>query len=254
MPREHSALARPPWQAYCSAMDGIHDMGGMQGFGSVVRPGTELAYHDAWEGRVFALSLITGQLGLGAGPGGRARREEMEPVRYLEASYYERWLWSIEQRLLAKGTIEPGEVERMAARIEGGSNEQSSGAGAVTASSSGDAGQAAMMLEALRETEPLGQPGLSLFAVGDRVRVRRMRPAGHTRCPRYVRGATGHVERLQGVDALPDLATYGLDAPVETVYSVAFASEDLWGPSDEGRWTVLLDLWESYLEPAREAG
>jgi len=62
------------------------------------------------------------------------------------------------------------------------------------------------------------------------------------------------VERLQGSDGLPDLSTYGLEAPVETVYSVAFASESLWGPSEEARWTVLLDLWESYLEPAQEAG
>jgi nitrile hydratase len=228
-------------------MDGIHDLGGMQGFGSVVRPGSELAYHDAWEGRVFALALVTSQLGLGAGPGGRARREEMEPARYLEASYYERWLWSTEQRLLEKGTIEPGEVERMATRLQGGSSAQAGGSG------SSDADQAEMLLDALHESEPLGPAGPSRFAVGDRVRVRRMRPAGHTRCPRYVRGATGRVQRLQGSDALPDLSTYGLDAPIETVYSVAFASEDLWGPSDEGRWTVLLDLWESYLEPA-EAG
>jgi nitrile hydratase len=50
------------------------------------------------------------------------------------------------------------------------------------------------------------------------------------------------------------LAAYGLDAPVETVYSVSFRSDHLWGPSAEGIWTVLLDLWESYLEPAQEAG
>src|SRR5580765_3569 len=116
-------------------MDGVHDMGGMQGFGAVVRPGGELAYHDAWEGRVFAISLIAGQLGLGAGPGGRVRREEMDPARYLEASYYERWLWSTEQQLLAKGTIEPGEVERMASRLEAGGGVQ---AGGDAGSGSGD--------------------------------------------------------------------------------------------------------------------
>jgi hypothetical protein len=34
------------------------------------------------------------------------------------------------------------------------------------------------------------------------------------------------------------------------VYSVAFGSKELWGTSEEPAWTVLLDLWESYLEPA----
>ena len=75
-----------------------------------------------------------------------------------------------------------------------------------------------------------------------------MRPAGHTRCPSYVRGAIGVVERIQGEDELPDVATYRADAPVEAVYSVAFRSDDLWGPDGEPPSTVMVDLWESYLE------
>jgi nitrile hydratase len=77
-----------------------------------------------------------------------------------------------------------------------------------------------------------------------------MRPAGHTRCPRYVRGALGVVERVRGVEELPDLAVYGKDAPVEAVYAVAFRSDELWGRGEEPPWTVALDLWESYLEEA----
>ena len=227
-------------------MDGVHDMGGMHGFGSVVHPGSELVFHEAWEGRVFALSQLTGQLGFGAGPGGRALKEEMPPDRYLAASYYERSLWSMERRLQAKGTVEPGEVERMVERL--GSGRPPS----LPAVDPGP-GQREMMLAALREIEPLRPVGSARFAVGETVRVRRIHPKGHTRCPRYARGVAGRIERLQGSDALPDLAAYGLDAPVETVYSVSFRSDDLWGPSAEGTWTVLLDLWESYLEPVREA-
>ena len=29
-------------------MDGVHDMGGMHGFGAVVESGGELAYHERW--------------------------------------------------------------------------------------------------------------------------------------------------------------------------------------------------------------
>src|SRR5438128_4844781 len=101
-------------------MDGVHDMGGMHGFGAVVESGGELPYHERWEPRVFALQLLIGAEGLGAGPGGRPTREEMDPAHYLVASYYERWLWSAEQRLLRRGTIAPGDVERMLERLRGG--------------------------------------------------------------------------------------------------------------------------------------
>ena len=79
-------------------------MGGMHGFGRVVTPGLRPGVPEPWEVRTFAISTIIGIEGLGKG-GGRAIREEMDPAHYLRASYYERWLWSNEQRLLRKGTI-----------------------------------------------------------------------------------------------------------------------------------------------------
>jgi nitrile hydratase subunit beta len=216
-------------------VDGIHDLGGMHGFGPAVFAGSELAYHERWEPRVFAISMLVGVEGLGDG-GGRPIREEMPPEEYLRASYYERWLWSTEQRLLRKGTIVEGEVEGWLKRLQGGEEPPPLH----------DPAQVDRVLADFRDAEPLGQAAETAFAVGDRVRVKRMRPAGHTRCPRYVRGATGVVERVQGTDTFPDIGPY--EGPEEPVYSVVFASEDLFGPSDEGIWTVRLDLYESYLE------
>ena len=220
-------------------MDGAHDMGGMHGFGAVVAPGAELPYHERWEPRIFALHLLTGFEGLGAGPGGRQTREEMDPASYLAASYYERWTWSAERRLLRKGTIAPGEVEAMMERLTAGE----------AASEHEDPAMTERMIERLQRRSPMDPPPPGTrFAPGDRVRVKRMRPDGHTRCPRYVRGVTGTVERVHGADRLPDLTTYGRPAEPEPVYSVAFASRDVWGPSEEPPFTVLLDLWDSYLE------
>ena len=218
-------------------MDGIHDLGGMQGFGPAVLPGWEDAYHEHWEPRVFAISTLVGMEGLGTGSG-RAVREEMPPEEYLRASYYERWLWSTEQRLLRKGAIAEGEVEGWLERLRSGEE----------APERSDASQVERVQTAIREAEPLGPAEQPRFAVGDRVRVNRMRPAGHTRCPRYVRGATGVVERIQGVDVFPDIGPYR--GPDESVYSVVFESAELFGSSDEGTWTVRLDLYESYLEAA----
>ena len=222
-------------------MDGVHDMGGMHGFGPVVVDGSDEIFREDWEARVFALYQISSLRQLVGGPGGRAVRESMDPVHYLEASYYERWLWSVERRLEAKGTVTPGEVDAMVAQLAGGR----------VAPTTEDHEQAAQAVARLRD----GPPALSVavnarFKPGDRIRVRRMRPNGHTRCPRYVRGAVGVVERVQGTDLLPDRATYGLPTEPEPVYAVAFASQDLWGASDEPPWTVLVDLFDAYLEPA----
>jgi nitrile hydratase subunit beta len=211
-------------------------MGGMHGFGPVVTPGSEQAYHEPWEGRIFAISTVVGVDRLGKGSG-RPIREEMAPDEYLRASYYERWIYSVERRLERAGTIEPGEVERWVERLE---------AGERVPRSAEPAGQAERALEAVAETETLRPPGDARYAVGDRVRVRRMRPAGHTRSPRYVRGATGVVEAIRGNDPLPDIGPY--KGPLQPVYAVAFESESLFGPSEEGRWTVMVDLFEDYLE------
>lgn len=218
-------------------MNSVHDMGGMHGFGPVVVPGCDEAYHEQWEVRTFAMSTLVGIEGLGKG-GGRPIREEMEPEHYLRASYYERWLWSTEQRLLRRGTIAPGEVDAWVERLFAGE----------PVARRLDPGQAARDRAAISETRPLGAAGETRFSPGDRVRVRRRRHAGHTRCPRYVRGAAGEVTAVRGTDKLPDIGPN--QGPLEPVYSVSFRSEDLFGTSDEGRWSVLLDLTETYLETA----
>jgi nitrile hydratase beta subunit len=221
-------------------MDGVHDMGGMHGFGEVVQPGGELVFHQDWEPRVFALHMLIADERLGAGPGGRATREEMDPADYLAASYYERWLWSAERRLERAGTIVAGEVEGMMRRLSGGE----------PAPTSAETDMAARVVAELGTRHPMRPADARAvrFAVGERVRVRRMHPAGHTRCPRYARGAAGEVRGVRGLDRLPDRAVYGEPAEPEPVYSIAFSSAELWGPGEDAAWTVRLDLWESYLE------
>ena len=212
-------------------------MGGMHGFGPVVVPGSDAAYHERWEPRVWALSLLIGIEKLGQGSR-RAIREEMAPADYLRAGYYERWLWSAEQSLLRKGTIATGEVDAWVERLRAGE----------AAPARTDPEQGRRAVTSLGHPRPLAAAGDHRFAVGAGVRVKRARHAGHTRCPRYVRGVRGIVERIQGVDRFPDIGPY--QGPPETVYAVAFVSDDLFGASDEGTWTVMLDLFESYLEAA----
>jgi nitrile hydratase len=210
----------------------------MHGFGAVLVPGSELPYRERWEPRVFALYAITAVDDLAAGSG-RKLRETMPPDEYLRASYYERWLWSNERRLIAKGTITEREVDEWVERLGSGESPPL----AVVP------GQQERVLDAARsESSELGRATEVLFAPGDAVRVRRMHTCGHSRCPRYVRGAEGLVDAVRGTYPLPD------DGPrrgeVEPVYSVAFASPAVFGPTDEAAWLLYLDLHESYLEAA----
>ena len=158
-------------------MGEAHDLGGAPGFGPVVVPGGSEIFHESWEGRAFAIQILVGLEGLGAGLGGRATRELMAPDDYLAASYYERWLWSAERRLERKGTIAPGEVDGMMARLRAGE----------LAPKRADPGQATRAVEALKTgfTGRLPEPASTRFAPGDRVardagRDRRAIPAARS--------------------------------------------------------------------------
>jgi nitrile hydratase beta subunit len=215
-------------------VDGVHDMGGMHGFGVVVHD--QQVFHEPWERRLFALARVARLAGLTAGHT-RQMIESMPPDEYLAASYYERWLWGLEHRLELAGTVTPEDVEEAMARV-----------GGTALPERGDPQLAARCVEAQRDGEAMPTAAAPRFRPGERVRVRRMRPEGHTRCPRYVRGAAGVIERVHGDDPLADAVARGQHGPAEAVYAVRFRSDDLFGPGEEPPYRVLVDLWESYLE------
>jgi len=224
-------------------MNGIHDLGGMHGFGPVEREENEPCFHEAWEGAVFALTqIVRNTHHLFNVDEFRRGIETMDPADYLAASYYERWLRSIEVNLLEKGIITEAELDRLAA---------APGAGPVA-----DVTKSAASVTTLAPpiVGPIGEPEADLpsparFAVGDRVVARNVHPSGHTRLPRYIRGKRGIVDRARGAQVFPDTNAHGLGRHPQTVYSVRFTGRELWGDSSENRETLFIDLWDSYLEP-----
>jgi len=88
------------------------------------------------------------------------------------------------------------------------------------------------------------------FKPGDMVRARNLNPVGHTRLPRYVRGRVGTVAAVQGGFAFPDTTAHGLGHKPQMVYSVKFAARELWGPDASERDSLMIDLWDDYVEPA----
>lgn len=85
------------------------------------------------------------------------------------------------------------------------------------------------------------------FAVDDAVTARDIRPAGHTRLPRYARGKPGVIARVQGVFVFPDSNAMSRGEQPQYLYAVRFAARDLWG--DGARHALYLDMWDSYLDP-----
>jgi nitrile hydratase len=97
-------------------MNGVHDMGGMHGFGGVEPEAGEPVFHAPWEGRVFAMNRAMGWHRLWTIDGSRFSLERLKPVDYLGSSYYRRWALGLENRLARLGLVSDDEMAAAAAR------------------------------------------------------------------------------------------------------------------------------------------
>jgi nitrile hydratase subunit beta len=214
-------------------MDGAYDMGGMATFGAV-DPADNAVFHARWEERAFGISMIAMFEGLASGGDLRETMYTMHPAAYLTTPYYGRWLHAIERLMVASGTITSAELDGWVERLRAGE--------AVPTAS--DSALAERTVAAFDERLVRPLPATARFAVGDAVRVRRIWPRDENHAPRYLRGAAGVIERVQCEDPRPGSG----GQPVEPVYAVRFGSIDVFGEQDEPPFTILADLWESYLE------
>jgi nitrile hydratase len=221
-----------------AAVNGIHDMGGMHGFGPVEREEDEPVFHAPWEGRVLAVARSLRGYRYWTPDEGRHGIERMDPAGYLAASYYERWLSRTETLLVEKGVLTREELAARAAHYRAQPDAPLPRPGA-------------RIQEAPAERAHLfrrdGAP--PRFKPGDRVAARNTQPRGHTRLPRYVRGKRGVIELVHGVFVFPDTNAHGRGESPQPVYSVRFSARELWGDGAEPNEHVNLDLWESYLLP-----
>jgi nitrile hydratase len=86
-------------------MNGIHDLGGMHGFGPVRAEAGEPPFHETWEGRAAGiLEVMTFPPGFTVDRF-RYLRETLRPDRYLTQTYYEQWIYIAEQTLLESGMV-----------------------------------------------------------------------------------------------------------------------------------------------------
>lgn len=218
-------------------MNGIHDMGGMQDMGAIEYVKSEPVFHEAWEGRIYAMSNAvqrTGKLRLGLRP----PMENIPPGEYLRMSYYERWLTSVTERLIASDLLTREEIAS--------GRPDASRARSDIAMAPAAAVAAQFEIPATRRDVP----AVAHFHAGQHVRARNIHPLTHTRLPRYVRGKSGTIERDHGVFVFADTSAYAQGENPQHLYSVRFAARELWGDQAAPQDSVYLDLYDDYLEPA----
>lgn len=222
-------------------MNGAQDMGGLQGFGPV-RPdggpnGGDPHFHEAWEKRVFALTLAMGATGSWNLDEARHARESLPPADYLSFGYYRIWLEALIRLMRQRALIGDAEL--------------------ATGQARGPVQPLARRLQAQDVPSVLARggpteraaPGPARFSIGQAVVARRLNPEGHTRLPRYVRGCRGTVIALHGAHIFPDAHASGQGEQACWLYTVQFDARELWG-KDTSASSVCVDCWEPYLLPA----
>ncbi len=218
-------------------MDGIHDMGGMHGFGKVEPEPNEPVFHAAWEAHCLAINRAMSYAGAFNIDQSRAAIEELPPDVYLTSSYYKKWALRLENLLVKLGLADAEEIKSGHALHPGKALKRKLNVADVPAS-----------LTRGSYARPAQAP--ARFVPGDRVRTKNIHPATHTRLPRYARGHVGVIESLRGCHVFPDSAALGKSENPQWLYTVLFEGRELWGDGAEPSLRISIEAFEPYLEPA----
>ena len=219
-------------------MSKAHDMGGRLDERRIDITLSDQKFKENWEKDVFAITLALGFSSLWNLDRSRFARESLEPKDYLQYSYFERWLAGLLNLLGENGII--------ADRKESGGNFEKSSFRKLEAKNvkkllhMGGPTKRASTTEKKFNLEEV----VSVKTNNGNKRVE----GGHTRLPEYVMGKVGKVIAYHGSHVLPDTNAHLFGESPEALYSVEFKSKNLWAKCEHIEDTVIVDLWESYLE------
>ena len=218
-------------------MDGIHDMGGMDGFGKVEAEPNEPPFHERWEGRVMAMQRAMGYAGAWQIDHARYAQERLPPQVYLAASYYRKWALAMETNVIERDLASTDELKAGHALTPGKT---------LARKFTPDLVPTALT----RGSFYRQQQAPARFKPGDRVRTKNIHPATHTRLPRYARDKLGIIEGCHGCQMFPDSVASNLGDNPQWLYTVVFDGRELWGPDSDPALKVSIEAFEPYLDPA----
>ena len=217
-------------------MDGIHDLGGKQGYGPVNVDEVDTPFHHDWEAREWGIAQSARTPGITI-DWWRHCRELIVPEDYLGRPYFDSWAQTDFSTYIEAGWMTVEDI---------------SNADAMTDGTDDDPPVALTLAQVLQEdrshahrfdAEVDAEPA---FAAGQQVLTASHGHAGHTRLPQYARGRRGTIQACTGAPVFPDLSARGVEVH-QYCYSVMFIAEELWAGAGGSGDKVYLDLWESYL-------
>lgn len=219
-------------------MNSVHDMGGMDGLGTLAPEPDEPLFHAPWEARVLGLASALGAWGKWNTDVFRQAQERLPAAEYLRMSYYERWF-----TVYASLAVDAGLISR---------EEIAAGRPAPGEPKATPKLRPEMIVPAFLAGSPKTRPVESAprFTAGEHVRARIINPATHTRLPRYLRGHAGEITAHHGAHVFPDSNALFQGENPQHLYTVRFRATDVWGPDANPRDTICADLWEPYLDHA----
>ncbi|WP_170558033.1 nitrile hydratase subunit beta [Ruegeria atlantica] len=225
-------------------MTRVHDMGGRFGDGPVhPEPEDAPVFAEDWHARALAVTLAAGSLGQWNIDVSRHARERLSPKDYARFSYYEKWISGLADLLVETGVLTDedlrgetaGDKHPLTSRV------LKSDAVAKVLASGGPADRPSNVRVKF-------EPGQKVVTA--RQAANRFVDGGHTRLPMYATGARGRILMIHGTYVLPDSSAHKLGDAPEPLYAVVFPASELWANPEHPQDEVVLDLWQSYLEPA----
>lgn len=229
-------------------MNGIHDMGGLHGFGPVVIDPDEPVFTTEWGSRVFCMTQVIDTLGVWNLDEHRHEIELMAAENYITDTYYGRWLFAMERILVRRNILAQTEIEQRVKDIE---TDRRSYAPP-------DLNNRNWPLPEEDKTQwgawRKGQIVHPIYSEGQQLRVRNIHPEGHTRVTNYTRGKIGTVHRVNAQAwVFPDTRAHYQGENLQAVYTLRFPARTLWGDDHaEPNLFVYIDLSENHLEPVEE--
>ena len=167
-------------------MDGVHDLGGREGFGPIVDKADDKPFHADWEMRAFGIKEVSAASSSWTIDWFRHCRELVVPVDYLTRPYFDQRLTTLAAQLIDEGYLTFDEIKRGASAFS-----PKPGLPPQTPEAARAFVRTPTSFAVTVNTPPR-------FALGATVRCRLDGGSGHTRLPGYVRGRAGVIHAHHG--------------------------------------------------------
>lgn len=218
-------------------MDGIHDLGGKQGYGPIAVDDSESPFHHDWEGREWGIAQCARTPGITI-DWWRYCRELILPEDYLGRPYFDSWAQTDFATFIEAGWMTLAEISAACSAADHPRLVPGMPAMTLQQVLQEDRDHA-VRFDAAVDSSPafeVGQPAMTVRQGSD----------GHSRLPQYARARRGTVQAYNGAHVFPDLSAAGQETH-QHCYNVMFTAAELWPEAADSRDKVYLDLWESYL-------